>query len=123
MNIYSKFHFNTVYLAKKHGFIHEEGMACEREGLFFLDKNLSDEAHCSLWNAYNCYEKWGAKRLLKKLTKNHPIVFERLKEPVFKVNDSIHLQLNNESECSVSLLTETSFASNTSKRKRVTFKI
>lgn len=107
----------AIRLSRKHGFIHEEAMAYEKEGLFLLELKSLAAAHLSLRNAYNCYEKWNAKRLLQK-----PI-FKHIKEEAINKEDSIDLHLNNESECSVSLLTETSFASNNSKRKRVSLKL
>ena len=105
----------AISLSRKYGFINEEALAFEREGLFLLETNSLDGAKLSLNSSYHCYEKWGAKALSTALVKNHPAI-------TFSIDRSVNLQVNDHSECSVSLLTEISSTSNL-KRKRVTFEL
>jgi len=48
--------------AKKHCFINEEALACERAGMFHLHNGSMDEARKYLGMAKQLYSDWGAKR-------------------------------------------------------------
>ena len=48
--------------AKKHCFINEEALACERAGIFYFDNGSMDEARKYLGMAKQLYSDWGAKR-------------------------------------------------------------
>lgn len=120
----AKAHFeDAITLSKKHGFIHEEALACEREGLFFLKTESLDAAKISFRNAYHCYEKWGAIALSNALIKNHSDIFDTKEVLALKSDDTINLQIDKDADCSVSVLTEPSSTCHSLKRKRVRFKL
>jgi len=112
----------AISLSQKYGFIHEEALAYEREGMFLMGNQSLESAKVSLKNAYLCYQKWGAKALTDKLTKKYPDIFTRKEMLAFKSSVAMTLQVNEETETSVSVLTDTFSTCSGSKRKRVTFK-
>ena len=114
---------DAITSSKKHGFIHEEALAYEREGLFFLETDSLDAAKISLRNAYLCYERWGAIALSKALIKNHPAVFDTKTMLALKPDSPIDLQIDKDADCSVSVLTEIPSTCLSLKRKRVRFKL
>jgi len=52
----------SINLAKKHSFLHEQALALERAGIFFLESGDHDEASESFTKAHDCYSQWGAYR-------------------------------------------------------------
>ena len=58
--------------AKKSEFIHEEAIAYERAGEFYLALGREEFGKLYLRNAYHCYSRWGAKTKVKQLEKEYP---------------------------------------------------
>ena len=54
----------SIALAKKSGFIHEQGLACEKVGLYFKKRGNNPEYEQNalkyLEQARECYEEWGS---------------------------------------------------------------
>ena len=50
----------SIESARKSGFIHEQGLACEKAGLFCKDVLNMEKALEYLNQARECYEKWGS---------------------------------------------------------------
>jgi len=62
----------TTYLAsidsaRRHKFVHEEGLASDLLASFFIDRGDVEKGIGYLQGAFSCYEKWGAFGLLKHL--------------------------------------------------------
>ena len=53
--------------AKKHKFLHEEGLAMELLGLFHKDAGNTEDAKTMFNNARDCYEEWGASAVVERL--------------------------------------------------------
>ena len=52
----------SIQSAKKSGFIHEQGLACEKAGLYFKNKGSNNEKALEYFKqAVECYEEWGSK--------------------------------------------------------------
>eukprot|EP00577_Skeletonema_sp_RCC1716_P008541 CAMPEP_0113418196 /NCGR_PEP_ID=MMETSP0013_2-20120614/26075_1 /TAXON_ID=2843 ORGANISM="Skeletonema costatum, Strain 1716" /NCGR_SAMPLE_ID=MMETSP0013_2 /ASSEMBLY_ACC=CAM_ASM_000158 /LENGTH=743 /DNA_ID=CAMNT_0000305411 /DNA_START=1 /DNA_END=2232 /DNA_ORIENTATION=- /assembly_acc=CAM_ASM_000158 len=52
----------SIQSAKKSGFIHEQGLACEKAGLYFKNKDSNNEKALEYFQqALECYEEWGSK--------------------------------------------------------------
>jgi len=58
--------------AAKHEFIHEEAIACELAGKFYIGQNSNNIAEYYLKAAYNAYREWGATAKLRHLAKSYP---------------------------------------------------
>ncbi len=50
----------AIAAAKKSGFIHEEGLACEKAGFYHKMKGSVRKAMGYFEQARECYEKWGS---------------------------------------------------------------
>lgn len=50
----------SIKAAKEHKFMHEEALASELAGTFFLERGQRQKSHSYLKHASECYEKWGA---------------------------------------------------------------
>jgi len=99
-------HYQKAILwSNKNGFLHEEAMACERAGIFFLEIYSSNDARESLSQSYTCYEKWGANAKMVQLRTIYPFLCKRRKK-----GSSIdaELQLESINLSTVSTLTEIS---------------
>merc|ERR1711933_311004 len=59
----------SIVAARKHHFIHEEGLAEEKLATFLCRKNQPDDALSHFINAKNCYIKWGANLLVERIDK------------------------------------------------------
>ncbi|MCK5096781.1 MAG: AAA family ATPase [Desulfobacteraceae bacterium] len=57
----------AIKSAKKHRFLHIEAIANECAGKFFLNRQKKTIAASYMTEAYNCFNKWGAKPKLKHL--------------------------------------------------------
>jgi len=64
----------AIFLSKKNGFLHEEGMACERAGMFYLQFSQDTTALEVLLRSYNCFKCWGAEAKMKQLIDLHPFL-------------------------------------------------
>ena len=51
---------SSVRAAKQHKFIHEEAIASELAGVFFLERGLHEKSQSFFKHSIECYEKWGA---------------------------------------------------------------
>lgn len=60
--------YNTsIELAYKHHFLHEEGLAMELAGKFYIEMGNNRTAKTSLMTARACYVRWGADALVPAL--------------------------------------------------------
>lgn len=57
----------SIKAAHTHRFIHEEGLAFERAGNFYLGRGKKTDAILLLSKAKACYERWGAMALVHRL--------------------------------------------------------
>merc|ERR1712151_1225774 len=65
---HAKAHFQrAISLSKKHGFVNEEAVACERAAMFYLDLGLQQDATKLLLQSFDCYKVWGANSKLSHL--------------------------------------------------------
>ncbi len=52
---------DSIECAKKSGFIHEQGLACEKLGFYFKNKASNNEKALEYFQqARECYEEWGS---------------------------------------------------------------
>lgn len=58
--------------ASKNDYIHEEAIAYELAGKFYLDQKAEDLAEFYFKASYNAYREWGAEAKLKNLEQNYP---------------------------------------------------
>ena len=63
--------------AKKSEFIHEEALAYERAGEFYLSLGREEIGHLYLKNASYCYSRWGAKAKVRALEAEYSGLFAR----------------------------------------------
>ena len=86
----------AISLSKKHGFINEEAIACERAAMFYLDLELIQDATKLLLQSFDCYKVWGANSKMSHLIQRYPFLKAALKAssdvsnknpPNLKVND------------------------------------
>ena len=59
-------------MARKYGFVQNEGLASELAGRFYMDRGLETSADAFLRNARDCYERWGASGKVKQLDARYP---------------------------------------------------
>ncbi len=57
----------SIDSARKHRFVHEEGLACELLGMLYEESGNKEEAIQQFKNARACYQKWGAFALADRL--------------------------------------------------------
>ncbi len=62
----------AIQLAREHGFIAIEGLACEFAGRFHRTQGLPTIADAYTASARGCYERWGAAGKVKLLDESHP---------------------------------------------------
>ncbi|MCP4130134.1 MAG: AAA family ATPase [bacterium] len=67
MKLYEK----AITEAHKSEYIHEEAMACECAGRFYLDINFIETGSAYITRAYNCYSRWGAGAKMKDLEEEY----------------------------------------------------
>lgn len=60
---------SSINAARKHRFIHEEGLAEEKVATYFLHRNNQDHAMRHFLNANRCYKAWGAHALVQRVDK------------------------------------------------------
>lgn len=66
----------AITAAKAHRFVHEEGLANERASRFYHHYGRVDEALLHLNQAKDCYEKWGALALSKRMEQEIELLHE-----------------------------------------------
>merc|ERR1719203_1517927 len=57
----------SIRAAQEHKFIHEEAIASELAGLFFLERGLHQKSKLFFEHSSKCYEKWGASAVTKRI--------------------------------------------------------
>ena len=66
----------AIESARKHGFVHNEGLAHELAGRFYLARSRDTVGLAYLRNARNCYDRWGALGKVKQLDALYPHLHE-----------------------------------------------
>jgi len=69
------FYDKAIERASNSGFIHDEALANELAGRFWLERGKTEFAASHLRRAYRCYQIWGARRKLELLVARHREVF------------------------------------------------
>jgi PAS domain S-box-containing protein len=67
-----RFYEQAIRYARQSGFQHNEALANEIAGKFYLGHGLEMIGHTYLRNARYCYTRWGAHGKVKQLEKSHP---------------------------------------------------
>ena len=67
-----RFYDQAIRYAQQSGFQHNEALANEIAGKFYLGHGLEMIGHTYLRNARYCYTRWGAHGKVKQLEKSHP---------------------------------------------------
>jgi PAS domain S-box-containing protein len=62
----------AIRFARENGFVHDEGIANEVAGRFYLDRGFETIGRAHLRNARDCYLRWGADGKVKQLETSHP---------------------------------------------------
>ncbi|KAL7554455.1 hypothetical protein ACHAWF_017906 [Thalassiosira exigua] len=60
----------SILSSNKHKFVHDEAVACEVAAIFFYKTGLHQKAYSFFVQSVNCYEKWGASSIAKRLEKD-----------------------------------------------------
>ena len=66
----------AIRFARENGFIHNEGIANEVAGKFYLDRGFETIAHTYFRNARYCYLRWGATGKVRQLDELYPSLRE-----------------------------------------------
>lgn len=66
----------AIESARKHGFVHWEGMANEAAARFYAKRGLETVAVALLRNAHRCYAHWGASGKVEQLNRRYPALRE-----------------------------------------------
>ena len=108
----------STELSKKHCFLHEEAISCERAALFLLRSGFTTQGNHQLKRACKCYEDWGAASKKYHLIQEYPLLKDVKELPVLCETE---LLLDDKSLASVSLLSDNdTFASlHSSKRAKL----
>lgn len=59
----------SIRAAREHRFVHEEGLAEDKAGTYYLHKGEHDQAMRHFLNAKRCYNVWGAGILVQRMTR------------------------------------------------------
>lgn len=62
----------SIQSAKEEGFLHEEALANELAGQYYFSLNKERIARIYLWEAYNCYRRWGAAAKTRDMENRYP---------------------------------------------------
>ena len=57
----------SVKAAHKHKFIHEEAIASELAGIFYLERGLHQKSHECFTRSIQCFEQWGARTMARRV--------------------------------------------------------
>jgi len=113
----------AIYLSSRHSFVHEEALACERAGMFYLELGAEESAIPLLLQSYRRYEIWGATSKKNHLLKCYPLISDKLDHhsvEIGKFNEG--QEIDHSSHDDVSVLTENSFFLNTwDRQKRIAY--
>jgi PAS domain S-box-containing protein len=66
----------AIQSAREHGFVQNEGLACELSASFYAARSYQTIANTYLRNARNCYDRWGALGKVKQLDELYPHLHE-----------------------------------------------
>jgi len=91
----------SIELSKKHCFLHEEAISCERAALFLLRSGLTTQGYQLLKRACKCYEDWGAASKKYHLIQEYPMLKDDQRSSELHETE---LLLDGNSQASVSLL-------------------
>jgi hypothetical protein len=58
---------NAILSAREHKFIHEEAIASELAGMFYFDRGFHQESSSCLLHSVDCYGKWGAHAVARRV--------------------------------------------------------
>jgi PAS domain S-box-containing protein len=67
----------AIRMARENGFVHDEGIANELAAQFCFQRGLERFAYSYLYNARNCYLRWGALGKVKQLDERYPAIEQR----------------------------------------------
>ena len=70
----------SIELAREHGWVHEEGLACELAGRFYLEREEDEKAASHLKAARLCYVKWGAVAKVEQMDEVYGALLAKRKE-------------------------------------------
>jgi predicted ATPase/serine phosphatase RsbU (regulator of sigma subunit) len=79
-----KFYDDAVRASKKFGFLHEEAIANELAGRYYLSREMDKIASMYLIEARYCYARWGAVVKVRRLEEEFETIYEQL---ILKGND------------------------------------
>ncbi|MFN6468359.1 MAG: AAA family ATPase [Nostoc sp. SerVER01] len=91
--------------AKKYQFIHEEALAYERAGEFYLASGREEIGQFYLKNAHYCYVQWGAVAKLKSLEAEYPQLLVNLNSPTGNNKISSTISTSNNDSKKLDLIT------------------
>jgi hypothetical protein len=60
---------SAIRSAHDHKFIHEEAIASELAGIFYYERGLHQKSYSYFVHSVDCYEKWGAHAVVKRVKK------------------------------------------------------
>ncbi|BAP58087.1 serine/threonine protein kinase [Thioploca ingrica] len=66
-----EYYEQAIVTAHKHGYLHEEALAYELAGRFYLHRNQNQLARCCLQEAHYAYQRWGALAKVKDLEQRY----------------------------------------------------
>jgi len=99
----------AISLSKKHGFVHEQALACERFATFYLELESQPDATELLLQSYNCYKALGAESKMLHLIKRYPFLAAVLKTKTSTLDKSDeNLKVDNDSADLISEITDLS---------------
>jgi PAS domain S-box-containing protein len=85
-----RYYEQAIRSARANGFVHNEAVANELAGLFFLARGIETAGHLYLRSARNCYERWGADGKVRQLDERHPgLRPERAASPTVAIGQPI----------------------------------
>lgn len=58
---------SAVLSAREHKFVHEEAIASELAGIFYHETGHRQESFSYLMHSINCYDKWGAHAVARRV--------------------------------------------------------
>ena len=67
-----RYYEDAIKLAREHGFIQNEGIACEIAAKFYAGRGFTTIFHTYLRNARSCYLRWGALGKVQQLDQRYP---------------------------------------------------
>ena len=74
-----RYYEDAIKLAHQHGFVQNEGIACELAAKFYADRGFTTIAQTYFRCARSCYQRWGALGKVQQLDQQYP----RLREEGF----------------------------------------